>query len=55
MKITLDIPDTTKGIIVCGLYANSKTGGFNMAQTTFDTDMVYDGAELNCRWEKENE
>ena len=50
MKITLDIPDTTRGLIVCGMTEEDLT--ITMRQRTVTTDELHDGAEIDCKWEE---
>ena len=49
MKITLDIPDTTLGLIVCGMTKESMN--IAMRQRTIPTAELHDGAEIDCEWE----
>lgn len=49
MKITLDIPDITRGLIVCGMTEEDLT--ITMRQRTVTTNELHDGAEIVCKWE----
>ena len=49
MKIILDIPDTTRGLAITGIYADGTD--FMMAQRNVDSGELKAGAEIMCDWE----
>jgi hypothetical protein len=49
MKITLNIPDNTLGLIISGMTEESTT--ISLRQRTIPTDELKDGAEIDCKWE----
>lgn len=54
MKITIEIPDTTKAIIVAGAFTTSN--GNMLAQSIINTNELKDGNTILCDWqEEENE
>ena len=49
MKIILNIPDRIKVMTVAGVYLTPR-GGLEMAHDIFNTEILKDGAEINCDW-----
>ena len=53
MRITIEVPDTTKALIITGLLEELR--GTTLAAHMVDSSEIGDGAEIICDWEKEHD
>ena len=53
MKVTFDLPDSTKAAFLDFVYENEK--GFSMEVTSAGTSDLYDGCIIVCRTNREAE
>lgn len=53
MRMTIEVPDTTRVLIITGLLEEHR--GTTLAAHMVDSSEIGDGAEIICDWEKEHD